>query len=103
MEANLHLSYVWRDPTMGASSHTSIRWPTPMPIRRSHAFHTSIYFDLDAGYELSTGLLEGLELRVGIENLTDEEPPIFPSSFGPPSAQYDVLGRHYYASLSYSF
>ena len=45
------------------------------------------------------------ELRVGIENVTDEDPPIVPSSKGPntDSSQYDVLGRRYYASLRYSF
>ena len=44
-------------------------------------------------------------LRVGIENATDEDPPIFPSysqSNTDPS-QYDVLGRRYYVSLNYSF
>ena len=63
------------------------------------------YFDLGASYDFEEGALAGLELRVGIENATDEDPPLFPSytqSNTDPS-QYDVLGRRYYMSLRYSF
>jgi outer membrane receptor protein involved in Fe transport len=63
------------------------------------------YFDFGASYDFEEGALAGLELRVGVENVTDEDPPIFPSytqSNTDPS-QYDVLGRRYYLSLRYSF
>ena len=40
------------------------------------------YFDLDASYEFSAGCSKA-ELRVGVENLTDEDPPIFPSPSRP--------------------
>ena len=63
------------------------------------------YFDLNANYEFSSGLLEGLWLGIGVENVTDEDPPIFPSlvQANTDPSQYDVFGRRYYASLSYSF
>jgi outer membrane receptor protein involved in Fe transport len=63
------------------------------------------YIDVGASYDFSYSLLDGLRLRVGIENATDEDPPIFPSyaqSNTDPS-QYDVLGRRYYLSLNYRF
>ena len=63
------------------------------------------YFDLGASYDFEEGALAGLELRAGVENATDENPPIFPSysqSNTDPS-QYDVLGRRYYLSLRYAF
>lgn len=50
-------------------------------------------------------LLEGLTLRAGVENLTDEDPPIFPSwvAANTEPSQYDVLGRRYYVNLTYRF
>jgi iron complex outermembrane receptor protein len=63
------------------------------------------YFDLGGSYDFEEGALAGLEFRAGVENATDEDPPIFPSysqSNTDPS-QYDVLGRRYYMSLRYSF
>ena len=103
-KSNLHLSYAWRDLTMGASWRyidSMIRLNTDPVFRVPHVD----YFDLNAGYEFSAGLLEGLEMRVGIENVTDRDPPIVPNMQGPntDSSQYDVLGRRYYASLRYSF
>jgi iron complex outermembrane recepter protein len=63
------------------------------------------YFDLGASYDFSDGVLDGLQLRAGVENLTDEDPPIFPSyaQGNTDPSQYDVLGRRYYLSLKYRF
>ena len=63
------------------------------------------YFDLDLNYRIEHGALDGVELRAGIENLTDEDPPIFPSAplFGTDPSQYDVLGRRYFVGMHYSF
>ena len=46
-----------------------------------------------------------LTLRGGIENLTDEDPPLLPSPVeaNTDPSQYDVLGRRYHVSLSYDF
>ena len=62
------------------------------------------YFDLFASYEFDPGIFDGLTLRVGIENLTDDDPPLLPwgASNTDPS-QYDVLGRRYSLGLSYRF
>ena len=64
------------------------------------------YFDLHASYEVPTGMLAGLRLDVGVENLTDGDAPILADPFNDANtdpSQYDVLGRRYYVSLNYSF
>jgi hypothetical protein len=58
------LSYAWRDLTIGASWRyidSMIRLNTDPVFRVPHVD----YFDLNAGYEFSAGLLEGLEMRGG--------------------------------------
>jgi len=100
------LSYAWQALTLDArwryiggmkDADTAIEPEFPIPQYD--------YFDLGASYGFDEGALAGLQLRVGVENVTDEDPPIFPSysqSNTDPS-QYDVLGRRYYMSLRYSF
>ena len=63
------------------------------------------YFDLHADYQISSGLLDGLSFGIGVENLTDKDPPILasPVNANTDASQYDVLGRRYYVSLNYSF
>jgi len=63
------------------------------------------YLDVTAGYAFEGSMLQGLRLRAGITNLTDEAPIIYPSqqqANTDPSA-YDVLGRRYFVSATYSF
>ena len=62
-------------------------------------------FDLYASYVIDDGSLAGLTFRAGIENLTNEQPPLLPSQVqaNTDPSQYDVLGRRYYANLSYRF
>lgn len=61
------------------------------------------YFGLSASYEIESGTYRGLTARAGIENVFDEDPPIFPSwqQANTDPSQYDVLGRRYFFSLSY--
>ena len=63
------------------------------------------YFDLEASYAVRDGSLDGLVLRAGVENLTDKDPPIFPSSVDANTdpSQYDVLGRRYFLSVQYRY
>lgn len=63
------------------------------------------YFDVFASVAIGQGVLTGLTLRAGVENLTDEEPPIFPSAIAANTepSQYDLLGRRYYVNLTYRF
>ena len=65
----------------------------------------SNYFDAGVTATFDSGLLAGLSATAGVENLFDEEPPLFPSypqSNTDPS-QYDVLGRRYFLNLRYRF
>jgi outer membrane receptor protein involved in Fe transport len=63
------------------------------------------YFDAFIGYGFDDGALAGLSLHAGVENLTDEQPPIFPSyvQANTDPSRYDTLGRRYYARLTYRF
>jgi outer membrane receptor protein involved in Fe transport len=63
------------------------------------------YLDLTFGYAFQGNTMEGLRLRVGITNLTDEDPVIYPSDqqMNTDPATYDVLGRRYFVSATYSF
>lgn len=63
------------------------------------------YFDLDASYAFDDGWFDGVTLRAGVQNLTDEQPPIFPAT-GPMNtdpSQFDVLGRRYYVTAVVRF
>ena len=63
------------------------------------------YLNLTTGYSFDTGSLAGLTLRVGVTNLTNEEPPIFPryAEANTDPSVYDVLGRRYFVSVRYAF
>ena len=63
------------------------------------------YFDVGASYAFESGALEGLDATVGIENLLDEQPPVFPSysQANTDPSLYDVLGRRWFVSLRYQF
>ena len=51
------------------------------------------------------GWFDGLTIRAGVENLTDELPPIFPAAWvaNTDPSQFDVLGRRYYVTLALQF
>ena len=63
------------------------------------------YFDAGASYAIAEGMLAGLTVTAGIENVANEEPPLFPSysQANTDPSQYDVLGRRYFVSLRYRF
>jgi len=63
------------------------------------------YLDLTAGYAFEDNMLAGLRLRAGVTNLTDEDPIIYPSQqqANTDPSTYDVLGRRYFVSATYSF
>ncbi len=60
---------------------------------------------MNAQYGFSGGFFDGLEIGIGIENLTDEDPPIYPSYIqaNTDPSQFDPYGRRYYATFRYSF
>ncbi len=63
------------------------------------------YFDLTASYAFDEGLLDGATVRVGVINVADEDPVIYPSSqqANTDPTTYDVLGRRYFLNLNYKF
>jgi len=62
------------------------------------------YYDITLGYNFS-GAMDGLRLRGGVTNLTDEQPIIYPSNqqSNTDPAAYDILGRRYFVNVTYSF
>lgn len=100
----LSLSYSRKGMTFGARQ----RYVAAMDDAFDPAFRipSRTYIDLFGSYGFGPGLLDGLRLGFGVENLTDRSPPIFPDSTGATNTdpqQYDVLGRRYFATLSYRF
>jgi outer membrane receptor protein involved in Fe transport len=62
------------------------------------------YLDLTGGYVFGAGTLDGLTLRVGISNVLDEQPPIFPShdDANTDGSTYNLLGRTFWISMNYA-
>lgn len=61
------------------------------------------YLAMGGSVAFNSGQLKRLTASVGVDKLTDTDPPLFPSysqANTDPSA-YDVLGRRYYLSLAY--
>jgi outer membrane receptor protein involved in Fe transport len=100
---NLNLSYTWSALSLGGRW----RYIDGMRDREFEDFTVPSfdYFDLFASYVIDEGVLSGLTLRAGIENLTDEDPPLVANPIGANTdpSQYDVLGRRYYVNLTYRF
>jgi outer membrane receptor protein involved in Fe transport len=63
------------------------------------------YYDVTFGYAFDGDMLDGLRLRAGVSNVTDEDPIIYPSNqqSNTDPAQYDILGRRYFVSATYAF
>lgn len=61
------------------------------------------YFDLDAGWRVRAGL----ELRAGVINLADQEPPVVVTSpvgaYNTDLSTYDIIGRRIFVSLKARF
>ena len=102
------LRYLWRDLDVGLTwqyvdstvdtSRTSFKTTDYKVPHRD-------YFNIDANYSVNGGWLEGVTFRAGVENLTDEQPPIFPqwSNANTDPSQFDVLGRRYYVTMAMRF
>jgi len=100
---NLNLSYRWNALSLGGQW----RYIDGMRDREfdDYTVPSYDYFDLFASYGFDQGVLDGLTLRAGIENLADEDPPLVasPIQANTDPSQYDVLGRRYYVNLTYRF
>ncbi len=76
--------------------------------QRDFKTDSASYVDLGATYDfrdIFDGSLNGLVARVGITNVSDEQPQIFPSSSqaNTDPSTYDTLGRRYFVNLTYTF
>jgi outer membrane receptor protein involved in Fe transport len=72
---------------------------------RSFKLPSITYIDAGARYVVPESIMKGVVLRLGVTNLTDKEPIIYPTfvqSNTDPST-YDVLGRRYSFSAAFSF
>ena len=102
-KTNLNLRYDWESLGLG------LQWRYVDSMRDAGVPEFEIpsrdYFDLYASYVIGEGVLGGLTLRGGIENLTNENPPLLasPVQGNTDPSQYDMLGRRYYVNLSYRF
>jgi len=102
-----NLRYTWHDFDVGLSWHF-----VDSTVDTSRFFKTTDvsvpsrdYFDIDAGYSFGGGWLDGVRIRAGVQNLTDEAPPIIPlyANANTDPSQFDVLGRRYYVTMTLQF
>lgn len=98
---NLRASYLWNDFDF------VLQWQYVDSLRDAEfpdfRIDAQSYLDFVIGYEFAAGSLAGLTLRAGVENLTDADPPIFPSyvQANTDPSQYEVLGRRYFVRMNY--
>lgn len=103
-KANTRLTYDWQSLSL-AAGWRYIDGMKDRDLELNYRVPSYDYFDLYAAYAFDQGMLDGLTLSAGVENLTDEDPPLLPSQVqaNTDPSQYDVLGRRYYARMSYRF
>jgi iron complex outermembrane receptor protein len=102
---NLRASYAWSDLDLTLQWRYIDSMYGGFDDPKDWKIPSTDYFDLYAGFGVEEGLFAGLTVTAGIENLTDQDPPIFPryvQANTDPSV-YDVLGRRYFARMTYRF
>jgi outer membrane receptor protein involved in Fe transport len=110
-------------PTPDFRNNLRVTWLTPWNITGSAMWrHTSEVKDLNNNLDLDAmdyldlaGVWdlwdETVSLRIGVNNVTDEEPPIAGNAAGPSingngntfPGMYDALGRYYYLGVTVGF
>ena len=102
-KALLTADYAWRDWRLSATlTHVDGMRDAEY---RAFTVSSASYLDLAAAWALRRGRAEGATLEFGVDNVTDVEPPLFPSyqQANTDPSQYDVLGRRYWVALRYAF
>ncbi len=104
----MDLRYAWHDLEVGlAWRYVDATRDTSRSNRKTTDLSVPHrdYVDLDASYVFNDGWFDGLTIRAGIENLTDELPPVFPNYAvaNTDPSQFDVLGRRYHLTLALKF
>ena len=63
-----------------------------------------LVFDYYLDYRFqSQGIFDGSRLRLGVRNLTDEDPPLFDNSAGYQASLHSNRGRNWYVDYRMSF
>jgi outer membrane receptor protein involved in Fe transport len=104
----MDLRYAWGKLELGAAWQyiASTRDTSRTRFKtEDHVVPNQDYFNLDASYTFDDGWFNGSTVHVGVVNLTDELPPVFPEwvAYNTDPSQYDVLGRRYFVSLALRF
>jgi iron complex outermembrane recepter protein len=101
---NLDAHYAWQTLTVGAQWRY-VDSMQDVDASLDYTVSSRDYLDVYVVNEFDGGLFDGLTLRLGVENLTDEAPPLVPTQVqaNTDPSQYDVLGRRYYLNLNYRF
>jgi outer membrane receptor protein involved in Fe transport len=98
-----HLAWRWIDGTDNAAPLISeICCGISDPVEAVPSVSSWNYFDLGLAWAWDNGLL----LRLGVNNLTDKEPPLMgdnQNENNTDALMYDVFGRTYYLNLRYQF
>ncbi|MCG8566105.1 MAG: hypothetical protein MI747_13590, partial [Desulfobacterales bacterium] len=55
------------------------------------------------GYQVDSGALEGARFTLGVNNLTDEDPPLADDNFGFIPQMHNAYGRNWYLTAHYEF
>lgn len=95
--------YVWREWRVAATL-THVDGMRDAEYRQ-FAIPSASYLDLRAALALRGSLMAEATLEFGVDNVTDLEPPLFPSyqQANTDPSRYDVLGRRYWVALRYQF
>ena len=71
----------------------------PFVVDSWFTLNTSVAYDFDSG----NGTLDGLRVKLGINNLFDAEPPLADEAFGYFTTLHNAMGRYGYVDLKYEF
>jgi iron complex outermembrane receptor protein len=98
---NARLTWRWVSSMKNGAPLRSYIFGVPDPVLALPKTSSYSYFDLGFGYEFS----ESLNVRFGINNLFDKQAPNMADAVwtnNTDTGMYDVFGRSYYLSFSYS-
>ncbi|GAB5382134.1 MAG: TonB-dependent receptor [Aliiglaciecola sp.] len=104
------MTYSWRirywDEAVDSNEGENFNFSNFQPLGELNTIDAQVYHDVSLSYNATDTLL----IRAGINNLLDETPPLIGqgTKYGGTgintfSAAYDVVGRYYYAGLTWNF
>lgn len=88
------MNYVHRNLRVRPDSYASNPGQVSPIWNGSHVVH-----NVNFGYLFKSGV----DLSIGINNLTDKDPPLAYYGTGVASAMYDTMGRYFFVGLNYKF